>query len=84
VINDSVFFIEQWDSKQKVKFAQAVKEIRVSYDIGGCAQLTVSVVDEDLRMWNANYFQIGTTFVFKKVSVWRPPKFSKEKGSIIW
>lgn len=66
MINDSVFFIEQWDSKQKVEFAQAVKEIRVSYEIGGCAQLTVSVVDEDLRMWNANYFQIGTTFVFKK------------------
>jgi len=65
MIDTSVFFIEQWDSKQRVDFAQAVTEIRVSYDIAGCSQLTVRLVDENFRMWNANYFQIGTTFIFK-------------------
>lgn len=65
MIKPDVLKIERWDTKQSVQFAQAVTSMRVNYDINGCSQLTVEVADEEMKMWNSNYFQIGTTVIFK-------------------
>lgn len=53
-------------TKQRLyEFAQSVMEIKVSYTVNGCSELSVRVADEKLTMWNNNYFQIGTPVKFK-------------------
>lgn len=47
------------------EFAQAVTELKVSYEINGCAELSVKIADYKMEMWNSNYFQIGTPVLFK-------------------
>lgn len=65
MISHDTLQIINWSTKQAVEFAHSVTSLRVNYSINGCSQLSIDVADESLRMWNANYFQIGTTVFFK-------------------
>lgn len=70
MITPDTLFIEAVDEsvfndRRRVEIAQAVTSLRVNYAINGSSQLTVTVADFKMNMWNNNYFQIGTTFIFK-------------------
>lgn len=65
MINTDIFYIQTWDKKKRVDFAQAVTSMRVNYSISGSSQLTVELADFRMQMWNNNYFQIGTPVIFR-------------------
>lgn len=65
MINSETIVIENHDTKQAVEFAQAVTNVRVNYDIKLSTEITVDVADQNLAMWNANYFQLGTPVIFR-------------------
>lgn len=65
MIDPNTLFIEEWETKQSIEFAQAVTGLRVNYSISGSAELTVDVADYRMLFWDNNYFQIGTTVIFK-------------------
>lgn len=65
MISSDTLYIRQWDTAQQVKFADAVTSLNVSYEINGCAQLTVEVADYKMEMVKNNYFQLKTQILFK-------------------
>ena len=59
-------FVTPWESqRRRFEIAQNVTSLVVDYTVNGCAQLTVELVDIGLRMYQNNYFQIGTPVLFK-------------------
>lgn len=46
------------------QIAQSITSIIVSYTVDGASQVTVELVDENLEMWNNNYFQVGNVVEF--------------------
>lgn len=65
MISDSTIIIVGHDQVEAVrKIAQSVTDITVSYTVDGASQVTVELVDENLAMWNNNYFAISNIVLF--------------------
>jgi hypothetical protein len=65
MIDDNTIFIEAFTTKELRQIAAAVTSIRVSYTVDGASQVTVDLVDENMQMWNNNYFLPKQVVVFK-------------------
>jgi hypothetical protein len=70
MITDSTIIIVGHSQIQAVrKIAQSVTSITVSYTVDGASQITVELVDEDLAMWNNNYFAVSNVVLFNDGTV---------------
>jgi hypothetical protein len=70
MITDSTIIIVGHSQIQAVrKIAQSVTSVTVSYTVDGASQITVELVDEDLAMWNNNYFAVSNVVLFNDGTV---------------
>lgn len=52
-------------NRRRFEISQNVININVEYTVNGCSQLSIEIADENLRMFQANYFQISTPILFQ-------------------
>ncbi len=65
MINDKTIIIIGHDQVEALRqIAQSITNIEVSYTVDGASQITVELVDENLSMWNANYFAVSNIVLF--------------------
>jgi hypothetical protein len=66
MITDKTIIITGHDDTPRLsaQIAQSVTSIIVNYTVDGASQVTVELVDENLEMWNNNYFQVGNIVEF--------------------
>lgn len=64
MIDDKTIVIEAFTSKELRQIAAAVTSIRVSYTVDGASQVTVELTDENMNMWNNNYFLLKQVVIF--------------------
>ena len=70
MITDSTIIIVGHSQIEAVrKIAQSVTNITVSYTVDGASQITVELVDENLAMWNNNYFAVNNIVLFNDGTV---------------
>lgn len=70
MITDSTIIIVGHSQIEAVrKIAQSVTNITVSYTVDGASQITVELVDENLAMWNNNYFAVSNVVLFNDGTV---------------
>ena len=66
MITDKTIIITGHDDTPllSAQIAQSVTSVIVNYTVDGASQVTVELVDENLEMWNNNYFQVGNIVEF--------------------
>lgn len=66
MITDKTIIIVAYTATARLdaQIAQSITSIIVSYTVDGASQVTVELVDENLEMWNNNYFQVGNIVDF--------------------
>lgn len=62
---DGIIDESRFNDTVRADIAQSITSLRVNYGVSSAAQLTVELVDYQMKFWTLNYFQIGTTFLFK-------------------